>query len=173
MPTAGRQGTPTRGGRAQPQGARTRPAGASAGSAQRGAPAGARSADDESEESVWAQPDRERRGEPRGGASASGASIKTAPAGTGRGMRQRRPQREPRRHPETRPHGGDQCAKGAQRPQPRPQGAGRGKPPNTERGLPEQPFRGEGAGARPTPEARRETQRSAPTRAPAHTSKTN
>lgn len=48
MPTVGRQGTPTRGGRAQPKGARTQGASPSAGRAHRGAPAGARSGDDES-----------------------------------------------------------------------------------------------------------------------------
>ena len=49
MATAGSQEPPTRGGRAQAQRARTRGGSANGASVQRGAPAGARSADDESD----------------------------------------------------------------------------------------------------------------------------
>lgn len=84
MPEERGQEPPQQGGRAQAQRARTQGASPSAGRAHRGAPAGARSADDENEESAWAQPDRERRGEPRGDGSPSGARKKNTPRGRGR-----------------------------------------------------------------------------------------
>lgn len=99
MPTVGRQGTPTRGGRAQPQGARTQAAGASAGSAQRGAPAGARSADDE---------------------------TATAGRGASRGEAQARAERAEKRHPRGRGAGcgrGDPKGRRGGTPRPDPTGA--------------------------------------------------